>query len=280
MRSQYFILIFVLPISAIQIQIPSIFAGFLDPQSANGTAMDGSHDLYKRDGNCPVDSNSCTTLGEDFGGACCTVGSVCTTDSGHGIACCPIGAKCTGTATRGSATATGSGGAVLGSVTTPTPVSALTTSGSAPTTTMTDPDATITGAVSYLSNAYFPFPIIPTSYANSAACNSAYEACQTNYAACTADLGGSAFGVTVVAPDGAGITQAPSVVAVGASSASSICSSLSAQACYDISSDTCDIFGGGTFSNGDTTAAAAKPRQSMGCLAAGMMALGVVGHVV
>lgn len=270
MRSQLFIPLFLLPASAIQ--IPSNFADFYESQVANETLV--RHELHKRDGNCPVNFNSCTTLAKNMGGACCTVGSYCTMDKSNNIACCLDGATCTGSITRASGTATlTGGGVVLGGATTVPPVSATTTS---------NPIATITdgASVSYVANAYFPFPYIPTTYANSAACNSAYNACQTNYAACTANLAGNAFGVTVIAPGGAGVTVAPTVVAVGAASATSICSSLSGQACYSIASDSCAVFGGGSFSNGDATGAAAMPRATIGCFAAGAIVMGIARQIV
>jgi len=196
-------------------------------------------------------------------------------DKSNNIACCLEGATCTGSITRASGT-----GAVLGGATTVQPGSATITSN--PATTTSNPIATITdsASVSYVANAYFPFPYIPTTYANSAECNSAYNACQTNYAACTANLEGNAYGVTVIAPGGGGVTVAPTVVAVGSASATSICSSLSGQACYSIASDSCAVFGGGSFSNAAATGAAPRPRASMGCFAAGAMALGIARQIV
>lgn len=147
--------------------------------------------------------------------------------------------------------------------------------------------ATITGTASYVSNSYFPFPYIPQTYINSAACNSAYSVCQENYAACTNDLQGSSFGVTIVAPNGAGVTVAPTAQNLGVASATSICSSLSAEACYNIGTGSCAIFGtatttGGTFVVGTTSNPAARP--TVGCMAAaGVMAglgLGIAGHLV
>lgn len=190
----------------------------------------------------------------------------------QGCRCCPTGATCTGTI--GLQTATTTGIAVLGT-------------GTATTTTTTSSGATITATPSYVSNTYFPFPIIPVSYINSAACISAYSACQSNYAACTNDLQGNTFGVTIVAPNGAGVTVAPTAQNLGVASATSICSSLSSEACYNISSDSCAVFGtatttGGTFVVGTTSNPAARP--TIGCFAAaGMMAgvgLGIAGQLV
>jgi len=268
--------IFVLPIAALQ--IPSIFAPFYEPELesliSNETLIPDEHELLKRDGNCPTNYNSCSTLAAGYGGACCTSGSICTTDRAHNIACCPIGATCTGTLTLQTATTTR--GAVLGT-------------GTATTTTTTNSAAatTTTGSATYISNSYFPFPIIPTTYINSAACNSAYSACQANYAACTNDLQGNTFGVTIVAPNGAGVTVAPTAQNLGVASATSICSSLSSEACFGIASDSCAQFGtatttGGSFIVGGTTNAAARP--TIGCMAAaGVMAgvgLGIAGQMI
>ena len=267
-------LLLLLPIS-VSLQISTLIADFHAPLDAlllNDTSMptDRPHDLLKRDGNCPSNHNSCSTFAAADAGACCTAGTFCTTDSSHNIACCPSGAKCTGAVTMGTGTATG-GGAVLGATTT--------SSGAAATA------ATTLGTASYVQNSYFPFPYIPTNYANSAACNTAFSACQSNYAACTNDLMGNSYGVTVVAPNGAGVTVAPTLTNVGSASATSICSSLSSIGCYNIQSGNCAQFGSGTASGGtfivaDSTAAAARP--TMGCFAAaGVVAgLGLAGNML
>ncbi|TVY54182.1 hypothetical protein LCER1_G004589, partial [Lachnellula cervina] len=205
--------LFLLPISALQ--IPSLFAPFYEPHTeslilSNETLISPEnepHDLLKRDGSCPANFDSCSTLNAKYGGACCTAGSICTTDKAKNIACCPTGATCTGTiAAATAASTTGSGGAVLGGGTTATATNSASTT---TTTTGSGSSASITGTASYPSNAYFPFPYIATSYQNSAACNTAFQACQSNYAACTADLqggSGSNFAVTIVAPSGGGVT--------------------------------------------------------------------------
>ncbi|TVY48279.1 hypothetical protein LOCC1_G001434 [Lachnellula occidentalis] len=286
MRSQALATLFLLPISALQ--IPSLFASFYEPHTeslnlSNETLISSeneSHDLLKRDGSCPANFDSCTTLNAKYGGACCTAGSVCTTDRAKNIACCPTGATCTGTiAAATAASTTGAGGAaVLG--------------GGTATTTGSSSSASITGAASYPSNAYFPFPYIATSYSNSAACNTAFQACQTNYAACTADLQGgvgSNFAVTIIAPSGAGVTVSPSVQSLGSASATSICSSLSSAACFNIQSSNCAQFGsgqGGSFVISSTAGknGAGRARQTVGCMAAAGvvagMGLGIAGQIV
>ncbi|KAH8598985.1 hypothetical protein B0O99DRAFT_614696 [Bisporella sp. PMI_857] len=268
MRSQFLASLFILPTYASQ--LPPVFSDFFDSLPANETSSGLlGHELIKRDGNCPTNYNSCSTLAKNLGGACCTAGSVCSLDRARNVACCPIGASCTGTIIVG--TATGTTGVFLGASTV-TSVSATTTSGSAATPTIT------AGSVTYVTNQYFPFPIIPTTYSNSAACNSAYEACTSNYAACTANLAGTGFGVTIVAPNGGGVTVAPTVAQVAAASATSICSSLSQQACYGIQSDSCAVFGGGSFSAG-STGAAGRTGSGRGCVAMGVVAMGIAGMV-
>ena len=250
------------PISAIQ--IPPILADFYEAHTpeplllSNETSIAVEHELRKRQaGGCPVNFNPC--LADGYEGACCTRGSICTMDSARNVACCPNGATCTGTIGGNSpATTTGT-------------VTGL------PGTTITS------GPVSVITNAYFPFPVIATSYPNSAACNDAYEACQTNYAACTANLQGSGFGgISIVAPNG-GVTVTPTVQNLGPASATSICSSLSQQACYGIVSDNCAQFGqgtGGSFVVSQTGNHAARP--TVGCYA-GMVVgvgLGIAGQMV
>ncbi|KAI9644948.1 hypothetical protein NHQ30_006983 [Ciborinia camelliae] len=223
-------------------------------------------ELLKRDGNCPVNYNSCSTLKAAYGGACCPRSATCSTDASHNIACCATGASCTGTVTTPTAT----------SSSTPASVS-----------------ATVTGA--FVSNAYFPFPILPTTYVNSAACTSATDSCAKNYAICTVDLeGGMGGGITVSAPNG-GVTVAPTTLSGGylaAASAVSICQSLSSVACAAVESAGCAQFG--TKSATTTTSAAGFvigtntngvgamiPRPTMlNCLPYAAAAVGVMGLMV
>ncbi|EKD15918.1 uncharacterized protein L3040_003225 [Drepanopeziza brunnea f. sp. 'multigermtubi'] len=285
-------LLLLLPISALQI------APFYEPYAvllSNNESVSAAahrHELRKRDGNCPADFNSCTTYRDSAGGACCTAGSFCTTDGAQNIACCPTGASCTGSVTIATGTPTGP---LLG-LTTPADGVVFGASNPSPTTAAAGPPATITdpaaaaAAVSYVANAFFPFPYIPRTYANSAACHSAYQACQTNYAACTAALdggGGSGvgFGVTIVAPNG-GITATATVQNLGLPSATSICSSLSSVGCYNIVSENCAQFGTGPqLGPGATGNAAARQKPAAkGCYAvAGMVAvvgLGIAGQMI
>ncbi|POS87124.1 hypothetical protein EPUL_000718 [Erysiphe pulchra] len=214
--------------------------------SSNPNSTIQEDKVEKRDGNCPVDHNSCSTFAADYGGACCALGSLCTTDAAHQIACCTTGAKCTGTLTRPTFTTADD--------TLTSPAMTLTRSNDE----YSDP--TMTGSV--VNNIYFPFPYSPTTYPDKGACLSALDACHKNYAACTANLEGSNYGVTIIAPAG-GITVAPTAHNLGASSATMICSSLSLRACYDIKTSDCNQFGGAFATS---TAANAVARPTMGCL--------------
>ncbi|KAN0117273.1 hypothetical protein V8E51_003250 [Hyaloscypha variabilis] len=231
--SPAFVSLFFLPISALQ--IPSILSPFYEPRLDESSLVSNEtltpqpeNELRKRDGNCPTNYNSCSTLAQADGGACCIAGSTCTLDHARNIACCPIGATCTGTVqiATGAATTTSAGGGVVFGTT----------------TTSTATTATATGSASYVTNPYFPFPYIPRSYTNSDACVSAYSNCQANYAACTVDLqGGGGIGVTIVAPGG-GTTVAATAMNLGLASATSICSSLSQAACYGLVTTNCPQF--------------------------------------
>lgn len=82
------------------------------------------------------------------------------------------------------------------------------------------------------------------------------------------------------------MTVAPTAQNLGVASATSICSSLSSEACFGIASDSCAQFGTATTSGGSfvvgTTNAAARP--TVGCMAAaGVMAgvgLGIARHMI
>jgi hypothetical protein len=230
------LLLLLIPTSALQ--HPPI-APFYSPLPA--TENNPSH-LFKRDDNCPVNYNSCTTLSPSDGAACCSQGSTCTLDAASNIACCPIGALCTGV---------------------------LPLASSIPTVTTTD-------AVSTVSNSYFPFPYVATTYSNSLACATASSVCAVNYAACTADLTGG-YGVTIVAPGG-GVTVAPEATDVGAAQAASVCSSLSSEACVGVQGG-CATWGAGSFIVATQTSGNAAARVT-GMMGMGMgMGMGVVAGV-
>ena len=99
-----------------------------------------------------------------------------------------------------------------------------------------------TGAVptaSFVTNSWFPYPYAPTSFANPEACTTAVEQCSSNYAACTSDLAGSGWGVTIVVPGGGGTTVAPTDSQVPIATATSVCSSLSSEACHGLQTSQC-----------------------------------------
>ncbi|KAF7895262.1 hypothetical protein EAF00_007076 [Botryotinia globosa] len=213
-------------------------------------------ELLKRNGNCPSNYNSCSTLKDSYGGACCPAAAVCSTDAAHNVACCAVGASCTGTIAVATAT-------------NPASVS-----------------ATATGT--FVPNAYFPFPILPTSYVNSAACASATGSCAKNYALCTVDLeGGMGAGITISAANG-GVTVAASTISGGwlpAASAASVCQSLSSVACDAVESAGCAQFGTGaataTFVIGTNGVGAMIPRPTMmNCLPYAAAVAGVMGLAI
>ncbi|UPX11144.1 uncharacterized protein EKO05_0001767 [Ascochyta rabiei] len=230
------------------------------PTSNNDTTpVDSIAELLKRQGNsCANNYYACTNL--NAAGLCCPRTAVCSADRNNVVACCPQGAACTGTL---GVSATG---AVTASTTVPF-VTASTTSG--PFVQATTANAG-SGGASTVSNAFYPFPYIATTYTNAAACSSAYTRCQSDAASCTNALMGGARGVTVSAPNGgATITAVPSL---GQASASSVCSSLSQEACFGLQVAACQAFDG----RGN-----AAPTRGCGSLAVGMgVALGVAGQLL
>lgn len=201
--------------------------------------------LVKRQ-NCQSGYNSCADLGAES--ACCPPGTNCALDDAGRIACCPPNALCTGTIAGtliGTVTTTSSssGGFVLGGTT---------TSSTTSTDFSTTPSLTtgVSGGGSTVPNNYYPFIYIPTTYANADLCTSAYSSCQTASTSCFVSLAG-ANGVTV-SGFGGGVTV-PGVSGTLLSSASSICSSLSVQGCYNLQESQCSIFGSGSGPTPTTT---------------------------
>lgn len=120
-----------------------------------------------------------------------------------------------------------------------------------------------------------------TSFPNSAACLSAVSQCGADYSACTADLEGldsaDGYGVTIVVPGGGGVTVSPSRGSgLGTSSATSICASLSSEACSGFQSTQCYQTGTPTagFYVGTSNAA---PRPTANCRMAGAVVVAGVG---
>lgn len=195
---------------------------------------------------CISGTFSCADQGSSFSGICCATGQTCALDASNEPACCPSGAVCTGVAPS---------------------------SYKPPTTT----------AVSYVANAYFSFPYIATSFSNAAACSRAASQCAANYDACTADLEGGSGGVTVVVAGSTTVRGVTATATYAASTAVSICSSLSSVACSDIQTSYCTAGSTAGFSVGTAAGnAAARPTAALRCVgvAAGVAAgvgLGMVG---
>lgn len=100
-------------------------------------------------------------------------------------------------------------------------------------------------------------------------CSSALSQCSENYDTCVTELeGGSGNAVTIVVPGAGGTTVAGDRPNLG-TSATSVCSSLSSQACYQLASSDCD---GPTTVNGvviesDSAARPTSPPRLMGVAA-------------
>ncbi|KAI0534012.1 hypothetical protein GGR58DRAFT_484330 [Xylaria digitata] len=195
--------------------------------------------IHRREITCPANYFSCEDQGAQFQGACCENGQTCSLDAHQSAACCPTTATCTGVAP-----------------------------GSGPTAT----------TASYVSNAYFSFPIIPTSFSNAAACTTALRACSENYDACVEGLegGNGGYGVTIQVPGAGGTTVAQAQTTLPSATASSVCSTLSLQACHGLSNGLCHAGTQGGFTVGSENRA---PRPTAACMA-GVIAgvgFGIVG---
>jgi hypothetical protein len=209
--------------------------------------------VRRQQNNCQSGYTSCSIYGATD--ACCPPDTVCALDQAGNVACCPINAACTGTvsgAQSGSLTGpTSTSGFVLGTSTTST--TAFVTAGL--------PTSGVAGGGSTVPNTFYPFVYIPTSYANADLCLSGYSQCQAQSTACFTSLAG-AQGVTVSGV-GFGVTV-QGATGTALSLASSICSSLSGQACYNIQTDVCTNFGGAvqTDSTGGNAQGNHMPRQT------------------
>lgn len=228
----------------------------------NQTLQDGTLELRKRDGadNCAKDYFGCARQGEP--GLCCPRTAVCSADYQGHVGCCPQGVACTGT--LGGAIATGA------NPTQTRPV-IVTTTGDQPFVQQTE-TGNAANPGSTVQNQFYPFPYIPTTYTNAAACSSAYTSCQEDAASCTAALANGAAGVTVDAPNGgATITAVPSL---GPESARSICQSLSQAACSGLQVEACAAFDGPGNDN-----AARRARCGDYLMTAGV-AVGIAGQLL
>jgi hypothetical protein len=211
-------------------------------------------------GSCPANHNACDAYDS---GVCCQAGDVCTLDFAGHIACCPSSSICTGTiavSTLSGSTGTSYIAAAGGS---------------------TSENGTLTFP-STITNAFFNFPALPTSFPNSDVCVSAVSWCSSEYLTCLSSLGVTLSTASVVTQTNGGVTVAVSgstIIAAGgsaetsvgasASSAVSLCSSLSFQACGGLATPYCiGFFGGGsastTASSGFETNAAPADRRNSG----------------
>ncbi|OQD65540.1 hypothetical protein PENPOL_c006G10276 [Penicillium polonicum] len=177
--------------------------------TANKRALEVLRILRRDDNNCPSGFNPCTELGN--ANACCKQGTNCSRDDANNIACCASGASCTGSLTGTKTTGTGT--------------AFMFPSGATATTTESGA-ASVTGST--LDGAY-PFVVVPTTFNNPETCSSYYSVCQSEYTQCTGNLMGR-YGVTIGAAGGGKTVQA----VTAASQATSICSSLSVEACHGI----------------------------------------------
>ncbi|KAI1133070.1 hypothetical protein F5Y10DRAFT_229216 [Nemania abortiva] len=198
----------------------------------------GFFPIQQREVVCPANYFSCEDRGTQFKGACCENGQVCSLDAQQSAACCPTSATCTGVAPGGGPTAT----------------------------------------ASYLTNSYFAFPVIPTSFSNAAACTTALHDCSENYDACVEALEGAdaGYGVTIQVPGAGGTTVAQARTTLPSVTATSVCSTLSLEACHGLSNGLCRAGTQGGFTVGSENGA---PRPTAACMA-GVIAgvgLGIVG---
>ncbi|CAO2650450.1 Nn.00g017420.m01.CDS01 [Neocucurbitaria sp. VM-36] len=236
------------------------------PSTNNETetrAEDGSFELLKRQGNtCATSYYACSNLGA--AGLCCPQTAICSADQRGQVACCPQGAACTG--------ALGGTGSIQTASATQTASSTVSFVVASTTQSPFVQQTNGANAGSTVQNQFYPFPYIPTTYTNAAACSSAYTSCQSDAASCTSALANGAAGVTISAPNGgATITAIPSV---GLQSAQSICASLSSAGCYQLTVEACTSFDGVTGGN-----AAARERCRAYMMGAGV-AVGIAGQLL
>jgi hypothetical protein len=267
MRNIFTVLYF---LPAIALANPNILLSeFFEPlpetlAQGNDTIAEGSLELVKRQTGCAAGYAGCSNIGAP--GLCCRTSQVCSADAAGHVACCPLNNACTGTI--------GAIATILSSVPT-----------AAPTTTAAGgviivPGATTTGGFSQqtgsasrstVPNSFYPFAFIATTYTNAAACSSAYTSCQTDAASCTADLASGRMGVTISAPNGGATITA--IASIGPVAASSVCQSLSSQACYGLEVAACANFGNGG------TGAGRRRCGDMYAMGAGV-AVGIAGQLL
>ncbi|KAJ5544916.1 hypothetical protein N7535_006698 [Penicillium sp. DV-2018c] len=224
--------------------------------TANKRAFEILQVLKRADNNCPGGFNPCRELGN--ANACCKEGTRCSTDAADNIACCAIGASCTGSLTGTKTTGTGTSFQFPNTAT-----ATATTDGGA---------ASITGST--LDGAY-PFVVLPTAFKNPESCSSYYSLCQSEYHQCTGALLGR-YGVTIGGPGAGKTVQA----ITAAAQATSICSSLSVEACHGLYLGYCSSVATQTAdADADGNDASPGRMSSLHDLALGL-AVGVAGLVI
>jgi hypothetical protein len=242
--------------------------------SSDDTSPAHIFELSKRATSCKNGYLSCDYM--NVSGYCCPTNAQCAVDPVGHVACCPIGAVCTGIVTNG-------GFATLLNTASTTQTSSMTGTGtgtgtSSPVTAAPAVPASfiqnagttsVSGSIAVLSNPYFAYPIIATTYANAAGCSAAWTACQTDLAKCTSFLAPSAAGasVTISAPNFVTSAAATTYALI---TAQAICTSLSSLACSGLSVSACTVF--------DGVKGAAAPTGCAGVYVAGVGAMvGVAG---
>ncbi|KAF1939547.1 hypothetical protein EJ02DRAFT_513771 [Clathrospora elynae] len=244
-------------------QLPTVY------NETDTPGEDGSFHLLKRQGNtCATNYYACANLGAP--GLCCPRTALCSADQQGHVACCPQGAACTGTIgvlpTGSLPSASANPTATATTSTVPFIVGATTTSNGF----VQQTNSAALGST--VQNQFYPFPRIPTTYANAAACSAAYTSCQSDAASCTTALANGAQGVTISAPNGGmTITAIPSV---GLQSAQSICASLSTIGCSKLDVKACVAFDGSGAGN-----AAIRARCADYLMTAGV-AVGIAGQLL
>ncbi|KAF2274555.1 uncharacterized protein EI97DRAFT_468733 [Westerdykella ornata] len=232
---------------------PDFVVDFTQPQAGtpavdNDTiADDGSLELVKRQNNCRNGYSPCINLNAP--GLCCEIGDVCSRDAANNVACCPANSACTGTIRPvvPTGTPTSASSFVAGTTqTTSSFVLATTTTGTS--NSFVQSSAAGSYVRSMVPNTFYPFPYIPTTYINAAACSQAYTSCQADAMSCTSALANGVPGVTVSAPNGGATITA--IASLGPERAAAVCASLSSQACSGLIVEACARFGDGAGSAG------------------------------
>ncbi|KAI9850219.1 MAG: hypothetical protein M1838_005989 [Thelocarpon superellum] len=153
-------------------------------------------------------------------------------------------------------------------------VTTYTSNGVLLTTTFANTGAGPTTEASSITNSYFTYPALPTTFPNAAVCSAAYADCQTDYQKCTAQLGGGGNGATITLPGGNQV-QVGATVTLGPT-ATSICSSLSQSACRGLALSNCNTYGVNGVSGNMAMPTGVAPMYGVGV----GVALGVAGNLM